>query len=466
MMQIVQTDALTEEISRCLESRDMQSLKTFLQQSEEIEILRVFHQLSLEDQVIVFRLLSKDKALSVFEDLDTDQQQNLLSSFSNERTIEYMNELAPDDLVKLLDELPAVVAKRLINSLDPEQRKSTNVLLGYQPETAGRIMTTEFISLHRGMTAKQALSKARALAAEKETIYTLYITNSQKRLEGVLSLRGLLTAENDTIIEDIMSKSVISVSTATDQEEAARLLQELDLLALPVVDTENRLVGIITIDDAMDVLEEEAEEDILIQSGLASVKGAESNRSELLVRGSLWSIWKVRLPFLLITLAAGFAAAWLVEGFEDILNAVVAVAFFLPLIMDMGGNVGTQSSTTFARGVALGHIQVKDFLKHFMKELAVGLNLGVTSGLLAGGVIALASLWFDFPVTLALAVGLTLVVTMTLAASLGFLVPYFLIRLNVDQAAGSAPIITSIKDIAGILIYFAFATLFLSHLLY
>jgi len=464
-MQIVQADALTEEISRCLESRDMQSLKTFLQQSEEMEILRVFHQLSLEDQVIVFRLLSKDKALSVFEDLDTDQQQNLLSSFSNERIIEYMNELAPDDRVKLLDELPAVVAKRLINSLDPEERKSTNVLLGYQPETAGRIMTTEFISLHRGMTAKQALSKARALAAEKETIYTLYVTNSQKRLEGVLSLRGLLTAENDTVIEDIMSKSVISVSTATDQEEAARLLQELDLLAIPVVDTENRLVGIITIDDAMDVLEEEAEEDILIQSGLASVKGAESNRSELLVRGNLWNIWKVRLPFLLITLAAGFAAAWLVEGFEDILNAVVAVAFFLPLIMDMGGNVGTQSSTTFARGVALGHIQIKDFLKHFMKELAVGLNLGLTSGLLAGGLIALASLWFDFPATLALAVGLTLVVTMTLAASLGFLVPYVLIRLNVDQAAGSAPLITSIKDIAGLLIYFLVVSVFMGHVL-
>jgi len=264
-----------------------------------------------------------------------------------------------------------------------------------------------------------------------------------------------------------MSKNVVSVSTSTDQEETARLLQELDLLALPVVDYENRLVGIVTIDDAVDILEEEAEEDLFIQAGLASsVKGSESNRSELLIRGSLWQIWKVRLPFLLITLAAGFAAAWLVEGFEEILEAVVAIAFFLPLIMDMGGNVGTQSSTAFARGVALGHIQIKDFLKHFAKEMGVGLNLGLTSGILSGGIIALGSLWFDYPITLALAVGLTLIVTMTLAASLGFLVPYALIKLNADQAAGSAPIITSIKDIAGILIYFAFASLFLSHLLY
>jgi len=465
---MMQIDALTKEIEDFLELRDMQALKSLLATSEDMEILRALHYLSPEDQVIVFRLLSKDKALSVFEDLDTDQQQNLLSSFSNERLIEYLNELPPDDRVKLLDELPAMVAKRLLNSLAAEERQSTNILLGYEPETAGRLMTTEFISLRRDMTAKEALAKARALAAEKETIYTLYVTNGQKKLEGVLSLRGLLTAENDMVLEDIMSKNVISVSTHTDQEEAARLLQELDLLAVPVVDTEDRLVGIITVDDAMDILEEEATEDLLIQSGLASaiVKGKESNRSELLIRGSLWSIWKVRLPFLLITLAAGFAAALLVEGFEDILNAVVAIAFFLPLIMDMGGNVGTQSSTTFARGVALGHIQVKDFMKHFMKELSVGLNLGLTSGLISGGIIALGSLWFDYPVTLALAVGLTLVVTMTLAASLGFLVPYVLIKVNVDQAAGSAPIITSIKDIAGILIYFAFASLFLSHLLY
>jgi len=464
----MQNDALIEEISRCLESRDMRDLKSLLQKSEDMEILYIFHQLSLEDQVIVFRLLSKDKALSVFEDLDTDQQQNLLGSFSNERILEYMNELPPDDRVKLLDELPAMVAKRLVGLLDPEERVITNILLGYEAETAGRVMTTEFISLRGNMTAKEALSKTRSLANEKETIYTLYVTNDRKKLKGVLSLRSLLTAENEALVEDIMSKNVISVSTHTDQEEAARLLQELDLLAMPVVDAESRLVGIITVDDAMDIIEEEITEDMLIQSGLAGalVKGKESNRSELLIRGSLWSIWKVRLPFLLITLAAGFAAAMLVEGFEDILNAVVAVAFFLPLIMDMGGNVGTQSSTTFARGVALGHIQIKDFLKHFMKELGVGLNLGVTSGLLSGAIIALGSMWFDYPPTLALAVGLTLVVTMTLAASLGFLVPFVLIKLNVDQAAGSAPIITSIKDIAGILIYFAFASLFLSHLLY
>ncbi|MCL2438601.1 MAG: magnesium transporter [Coriobacteriia bacterium] len=459
-------DVLANEIVGCIGLRDMQALKNLLQKSDEMEILQAFHHLSPEDQVVVFRLLSKDVALSVFEGLDTDQQQNLLGTFSDERTIKYMNELPPDDRVRLLDELPAMVAKRLISSLDPEERESTNILLGYQPETAGRVMTTEFISLRGDMTAEQALIKARSLAADKETIYTLYVTNNQKKLKGVLSLRGLLTAENDTLIEDIMSKNVVSVSTSTDQEEVARTLKELDLLAIPVVDAEDRLVGIVTIDDAIDILEEEMTEDLLIQSGLASVAGKESNRSELLIRGSLWSILKVRLPFLLIILGAGFAAAMLVEGFEEILEAVVAIAFFLPLIMDMGGSVGTQSSTTFARGVALGHIQVKDFFKHFMKELGVGLNLGLAAGLMSGGLIALGSFWFDYPITLALAVGLTLVVTMTLAASLGFLVPYVLIKLNVDQAAGSAPIITSIKDIAGILIYFAFASLFLSHLLY
>jgi len=463
----MQMNVLTEEISRYLELRDMQALKILLQKSEEMEILHVFHQLSLEDQVIVFRLLSKDKALEVFEDLDTDQQQNLLSSFSNERLVEYLNEIPPDDKVRLLDELPAMVAKRLLAQLDSAERDATYLIMGYEPETAGREMTTEYMALHRDMTVTQALAKIRERAPEVETIYTLFVTYRRK-LVGVLSLRELLLAEPDQVIEDIMYTNVVSVRTYTDQEEVARMLHNLDFLAIPVVDNEDRLVGIITVDDAMDILEEEATEDLLIQSGLASaiVKGKESNRSELLIRGSLWNIWKVRLPFLLITLAAGFAAAMLVEGFEEILETVVAVAFFLPLIMDMGGNVGTQSSTTFARGVALGHIQVKDFLKHFVKEIGVGLNLGLTSGLLAAGIIALGSLWFDYPVILALAVGLTLVVTMTLAASLGFLVPYVLIKLNVDQAAGSAPIITSIKDIAGILIYFAFASLFLSHLLY
>ena len=446
---------LNEKILTCLEAKDMNELKILLEDAENMEVLHALHELSSEDQVIVFRLLAKDNALIIFDWLGTDQQQNLLRSFTDERTIEFINEIAPDDRVRLMDELPALVAKKLLNSLTWEERAKTNVLLGYEPETAGRIMTPEYISLRRSMTAEQALDKVRKQAKDKETIYTLYVTDDSKVMEGAISLKELLIADKDALVEDIMSKHAIYVSTETDQEEVARLLMELDLLAIPVVDKENRLVGIVTIDDAVDILEEEATEDILNQAGLIAKK--EANRSEVLISGSLWTIWKVRLPFLFITLVAGMIAGVVIEGFEEALESVVAVAFFIPLIMDMGGNVGTQSSTVFARGVALGHIDMKDFLKHFVKEVGIGLSLGLVSGIIAGIV---ATFWQGVPM-LGVAVGLAVAATMTLAALLGFLVPYVLIKLSVDQAAGSAPIITSIKDISGLLIYFAFVFIFL-----
>jgi len=446
---------LQENILSCLKEKDMGELKTILAQAEGMEILHAFHELSEEEQVIVFRLLKKDAALWIFEELDTDEQHNLLRSFTAERTIEFVEELAPDDRVRLLEELPATVAKKLLNSLTRAERESTNLLLGYESETAGRIMTTEYISLKRDMTASAALKKIRQQAKDKETIYTLYITSGSKRLEGVISLKDLIIADEDAVIEDVMIKNVISVTTDTDQEEVAHVLKEMDLLAVPVVDKENRLVGIVTIDDAVDILEEEATEDLFHQAGIVASK--EASRSELLISGSLWKIWRVRLPFLFITLVAGMLAGMVIEGFEEVLESIAAVAIFIPLIMDMGGNVGTQSSTVFARGVVLGHINVKQFTKHFAKEIGIGLSLGLIVGIISGTV---AAIWQGMPM-LGLAVGLALVTTMTLAALLGFLVPFVLIKLDIDQAAGSAPIITSIKDIAGLLIYFVSVSVFM-----
>jgi len=457
---------LKEKILEYINDKNMIALKSLLSESESLEILDAFYDLSSDEQIIVFRLLNKNEALDIFEHLDTEEQHNLLRSFTDEKITEYINELAPDDRVRLLDELPAKVAKKLINSLSAEERKITNVLMGYAPETAGRIMTTEYISFSKELTVEAALDKIRNQGEDKETVYTLYITSPRRRLEGVISLKDLVMAKGNPRIEEIMSKSAISLSTDTDQEEVARLLKELDLLAVPIVDKENRLVGIVTIDDAVDILEEETTEDIYDQAGLADITKSETNRSEVLVSGSLWAIWKVRLPFLLITLFAGFGAAFIIEGFEEALETIIAVAFFMPLIMDMGGNVGTQSSTVFARGVVLGHIDIKSFFKHFLKEVGIGFSLGVLIG--AGGGVAAAVanvlIWDGSPM-LGVAVGLALVATMTLASLLGFLVPYLLIRLKVDQAAGSAPIITSIKDIAGLLIYFAFVSIFLGYLL-
>jgi len=449
---------LEEKIVHSLNQKNMEALKSLLINSEEAEILSMFHNLSANEQVIVFRLFPKDIALSFFEQLDTDEQQNLLRSFTDEQAIEYINEMPPDDRVRLLDELPATVAKRILAALSPNERAMTNLLMGYEAQTAGRIMTPEYVRLHTGVTASEALERVKIDAIEKETIYTIYIVDATGKLEGAISLRDLLIAGADVKIEDIMQKISVCVSTDTDQEEVARLMQTLDWLAIPVVDKENRLVGIVTIDDAVDILEEEATEDMLNQAGILASK--EASRSETLINGSLWSIWKVRLPFLIITIVGGTLAAVVVEGFEEVLESIAAVAFFIPLIMDLGGTVGTQSSTVFARGVVIGHINMKGFFRHFIKEVGIGASLGILSGIAAG---LIAGIWQAMPM-LGVAVGLAVAATMTLAALLGFLVPYILIKFNMDQAAGSAPIITSIKDISGLVIYFVVVSLLMGYL--
>ena len=381
---------------------------------------------------------------------------------------EIVEGLDPDDRVELLDELPANVAKRLINALSAEERAITNTLMGYKAETAGRIMTPKFVTLKRKITVEEALAKVRRQAEEdKETVYTLFITDESKKIEGVIELKHILVAKSDAAIENIMSDKIIKVSTDTDQEKVAKALKEYNLLAIPVVDKEDRIVSIVTIDDAMDILEHEATEDIYNQAGLANVRGKEANRSEVLIRGSLWQIWKVRLPFLLIAIAGGLLAAFVIGGFEDVLEQVIIAAFFIPLIMDMGGSVGTQSTTVFARGVALGHIDTapKKFFKHLGRETLVGLSIGVITGIVTG---VAAGVWgglADGIPLLGVAVGLALMITVTVASIIGFLVPFLLMKMKLDQAAGSAPIITTIKDITGLLVYFALVSLFLGALL-
>ena len=450
-----------ETILHYLNKKDSEKLKKLVSGMEELPLLQLFSYLSADEKVIVFRLLPKDKALILFEDLTPATQQHLLRSFTDERATEFVNEMAPDVRVRLLDELPATVTQKLLQSLAPDERAATNLLLGYEAETAGRLMTPEFITLKKDMTVNQALEKVRMQAKEKETIYTLYVTDQTKTLEGVLSLKDLLMAQGEQLISEIMSRKVIYVTTDTDQEEAARLLNELDIIALPVVDKESRIVGIITVDDAIDVIEQETTEDMFNAAGLVDVASNEADRSNVLINGSLWQIWKVRLPFLVITLVAGLLAGVVIDEFEQTLESVAAVAIFIPLIMDMGGNVGTQSSTVFVRGMSLGHIDLSTFTRHFFKEVWIGLSLGLIVGIISG---TAASLWQGIPM-LGVAVGVSLVFAMTLAAALGFLVPFVLIKLNIDQAAGSAPIITSIKDIAGLFIYFISVNALLGHLL-
>jgi len=449
---------LTESVLLNIKSKDMNELKMLLNDANEVDVLDMIQDLSVENQAVVYRLLSKDTALFVFERLDTYDQQQLIRSFTEESAIEIITALDPDERVRLFDEMPASFTRKMLSALSPKEREMTNLLMGYKDQTAGHIMTPEYVRISRNMTVSEALEKVRETAKTNETIYTIYITDDEKKLEGVISLRDLWIADSQKKVEEVMDDIVALVSTDTDQEEVARLLQRLDWLAVPVVDNEGRLVGIVTIDDAVDILEEEATEDIMDAAGFSDIAVKEADRSEVLTKGSILKIWAVRLPFLVITLVAGMAAGLIIEGFEEILESVVIVAFFIPLIMDMGGNVGTQSSTVFARGVVLGHINIKQFLKPFLKELGVGFSMGAMVGTVAGTII---TIWLGMP-TLGIAVGIALVATMTLAAVLGFLVPFTLMKLKVDQAAGSAPVITSIKDISGLFIYFALVAVLMS----
>lgn len=456
-------EAIKDTIFDYIKEKDIVNLRTLLHELDEVETLFVMNALNRKEKAIAFRLLTKDCALFVFEQLETPLQKELLESFTDEYTREIIEELDPDDRAGLFDEMPASVAKKLLSMLSHEERKITNMLMGYEPETAGRIMTPEFISLRKEMTAEEALNKVRMQAPDKETIYTLYITDTHKKLFGVLSLKELLIANPDAIVNDIMSDSVIKVETFTDQEKAANLLKEHDLLAIPVVDKEERIVGIITYDDAMDILELEATEDIFNQAGLADITSKETNRSEVLIRGSIWAVWKVRLPFLLFTLGFGIAAGFIIGSFEEFLASVAIVAAFMPLIMDLGGSVGTQSTTLFVRGVAMGHIDTKRFWKHLAREAGIGFSIGIIASIITGtisgfwGFFGSGGMW-----QLGLAVGLAVLITVTLAAVVGFLMPFLLIKLKLDQAAGSAPLITAIKDIVGLTTYFLLALLFLS----
>ncbi|MCL2755737.1 MAG: magnesium transporter [Firmicutes bacterium] len=471
IIETTQITGLHNRILELIEEKDMKSLKSLLQSIEDnMETLYVINELSDKEKAIVFRLLPKDNALAIFEQLDTTLQKELLSSFTNEYAKELIEELSPDDRVELFDELPAKVTKRLMSLLSPEDRQTTHMLMGYEAETAGRIMTPDFVSLRRNMTAEKALQKVRKQAKEdKETIYSLYITDEKKKLEGVISLRKLLIAEPGDILENIMYDPLIKVSTSSDQEEVAHVLKDYDLLAVPVVDSEDRIVGIVTVDDAMDILEDAETDDMFARAGLADVAGKESDRSEALVKGSIWKILRVRMPYLVFSLLAGIAAGFMMSGFEDTLDSLVFVAFFIPVIMDMGGSVGTQSSTVFARGVALGHIDTRRFSKALLKEIFIGFILSLIVGIIVG---AIAWIWVgigyenSYAWLFGLIVAISLIANMTLAALLGFLIPWILVKLKLDQAAGSAPIITTIKDVLGLLIYFVLVATLMSSLIY
>jgi len=442
-----------------INDKNLEPLKQFLRAMSAAEILQGLKEIDPRDLPVVFRLLPKDLATEVFDLMDVGYQSELIESFTSDEAVQLLGALDPDDRVHLLDELPATVAKRLLEQLPKDQRELTAQLMGYEDDTVGRIMMPLYIDVKKQMTVAEAIDRIRTRKNGGElTVNVVYVTDETRKLEGAVPVGKLITADPKTTIESLIKDhQPTAVSTADHQEKAARLLQDLDVLELPVLDRENRLVGVLSVDDAMDVLREEVTDDMFDKAGLLDLTTRESDRSRGLIEGSFMHVSMVRIPFLLLTLAGGMLAGAVIAAFEDTLEAVVATAIFIPVIMDMGGNAGTQSSTIFTRAVVLGQISIKRFVRHWLREVINGVGIGVILGVLGGLV---AGLWQGMP-ELGWAVGFSLTLTVTIAVALGFLIPFALIKLGFDQAAGSDPIITTIKDISGLMIYFTAVALFL-----
>jgi len=430
----------------------MDALKKILNEASELDLLDALHSLTGEYPGMVYRLLAKDKALDVFEQLDTDSQQLLIHALTDHAAIEIIEHLPPDDRVRLLDELPAKVAKKMLAALSPNERSMTNLLMGYEPDTAGRIMTPEYVNIKKEQTAEEALERVKIDALEKETIYTLYITDSTRKLEGVISLRDLIIAEPTDKIEDIMEKITTTVSTDTDQEEVAHILQKMDWLAIPVVDRESRLVGIITFDDIAQIIEDEATEDIEIMAAL--------NPSETpYLKTGIFRQARNRIVWLMFLMLSATFTGFIIAGFEETLEAAIVLATFIPMLMDTAGNAGAQSATLVIRGMALGDIQFKDLLAVLWRETRVSIICGIALATANFARIFIFTNGGDY--LLAFTVSFALIATVIMAKTVGCLLPLFAKKINVDPAVMATPLITTIVDAAALIIFFTFATLIL-----
>ncbi|AFZ59517.1 magnesium transporter [Anabaena cylindrica FACHB-243] len=433
---------LTQDVRNALDIADLNQLKFDLNRLQPVDVGEYITQLPEKQRAIAFRLLNKAQAIDVFEYLPTEIQEELINSLHDVQVVHLVEEMSPDERAYLFDELPAGVVKRLLQQLSPEQRQATATILGYPEGTAGRVMTTEYVRLRQGLTVGEALTKIRLQDEDKETIYYAYVTDDNRTLVSVVSLRQLLFTFPEVLIKDIASDHVIKVKTETSQEEVARIMQRYDLIAMPVVDREDRLVGIITIDDVIDILEEEATEDI---QKLAGVSGDESALSSPLV-----TICK-RLPWLLGIMGLYIGAASAIAPFQSVIAAVPVLAVIMPIFSNTGGTVGIQSLTVTIRGLGVGEVTPKDTLKILRKELLAGLGTALA---LCITMMLLSLIWAKPQERwVALIAGTVMATNTIVAVTLGTLLPMALTRWKLDPALMSGPLVTTLLDTIGFLTF-------------
>lgn len=433
-----------------LERSNLEGAKALLVPVQPVDIAEAIEGLPESMQVIAFRLLSKDEAIEVYEYLDCSVQHNLIQDFKRQEVIEIVNNMSPDDRARLFDELPAKVVRQLIAELSPHERQMTASLLGYEEDTAGRLMTPEYISLKEDLTVSQALERIRAQANASELVYYLYAVDQSRRLTGIVSLRDLVVSSGEAILSDIMTRDFVCVTTDIDQEEVARLIQRYDFLAMPVVDKEQRLVGVVTVDDMIDILEKEATEDIYAIGGVQA-------EGDNYFQTNLLTVARRRVFWLLILLVTNTVTGAIIETQGTLLKPTgqaIAIAAFIPLLTGTGGNIGAQSSTVVIRGLNTDELSTLGPLQVIIREAMAGLILGTALG-------TLATLWAHYlmqkDMAVALAVGLSLVVISLLASVSGSALPFLFRTLKLDPALMSAPFITTAVDVLGVLIYFNIA---------
>jgi magnesium transporter len=433
-------------------------LRDLLFPLEAADIALLLEDLSEEYMPLVFRLLPKELAAEVFVELESDEQELLIRGFSNTELKEVLDELYLDDTVDIVEEMPANVVKRILKHSDPDMRKSINEILKYPEDSAGSIMTTEFVDLKQDMTVEDAFKRIRRTGPDKETINICYVIDANRHLIGLVTIRTLLLSDTDEVIENIMEKNIVSVTTLDDQEFTARSLSKYDFLALPVVDTENRLVGIVTVDDAMDVLQSEVTEDIEKMAAIVPT-------DKPYLKTGVFETFKARIPWLLLLMISATFTGQIISSFENALAAFTVLTAYIPMLMDTGGNAGGQSSVTVIRGISLNEIEFSDLFHVIWKEIRVAVVCGVV--LAATNFVKLMlvdRLLFRNPMVtpmVAAVVCCTMVVTIFFAKLVGCTLPLLAKKIGFDPAVMASPFITTIVDAISLLIYFQFAALLL-----
>ena len=447
-MELQEEKTIAEILQELLESRQYTKLRQTISEMNTVDIATAMGEMENEDSLKMFRILPKDMAADVFADLELDAQQYIIRSLSDREASNIIDNLMADDATDLLEEMPANVVKRILANASPETRADINHLLQYPEDSAGSIMTVEYVDLREDMTVADAIERIRKKGVDSETINICYVVTRQKVLVGTVALRYLLIMKPDEIIGDIMNTNVISINTMTDQEEAARVFQKYGFTAMPVVDNESRMVGIITIDDVVDILEEEATEDI---EKMAAIVPSDKPYPKV----GIFETYRSRIPWLLFLMISATFTGAIITGFEDALSAFVVLTAYIPMLMDTGGNAGSQASVSIIRGLSLKEIEFEDIFKIIWKEIRVAALCGLT--LACANFVKL--IFLDrLSVTVAAVICVTLLIVVLIAKMVGCCLPMLASKLGFDPAVMASPFITTIVDALSLLVYFNIAT--------